>query len=110
VIEIGEAQRKVLEEVPILGRERILILDALGRVLAQDVQAKRDVPSADNSAMDGYAVIHEDMAGATSSAPRAIKLVGEAPAGRPYAGTVGPGEAVRILTGGLVPDGADTVV
>ncbi len=110
MIEIGEAQRKVFEEVPVLGRERILILDALGRVLAQDVQAKRDVPSADNSAMDGYAVRHEDICGATSSDPRALKLVGEAPAGRPYAGTVGPGEAVRILTGGLVPDGADTVV
>jgi molybdopterin molybdotransferase len=110
VIEIGEAQRKVLEEVPVLGRERILILDALGRVLAEDVQAKRDVPSADNSAMDGFAVRHEDMAGAASSDPKTVKLIGEAPAGRPFAGTVGPGEAVRIFTGGLLPDGADTVI
>ncbi len=54
MIKIGEAQQKVLEDIPVLGRERIHILEALGRVLAQDVTATRDVPSADNSAMDGF--------------------------------------------------------
>lgn len=110
MLEIGEAQRKVLEEIPVLGSERIHILDALGRVLAQDVQAKRDVPAADNSAMDGYACRYEDLAGASSAEPRRLKLVGEAPAGRPYHGAVGPGETVRVFTGALVPRGADTVI
>jgi len=110
VIEIGEAQQKVLEEIPVLGRERIHILEALGRVLAQDVAAKRDVPAADNSAMDGYCCRHEDIAGAGSSNPARLKVIGDSPAGRPFAGTVGPGEAVRIMTGGIVPAGVDTVV
>jgi len=110
VIAIGEAQRKVFEEIPVLGMERIFILGALGRVLAQDVEARRDVPSADNSAMDGFACRHEDLAGANPTQPAKFKLIGEAPAGRPFQGAVGPGETVRILTGGLVPKGADTVI
>ena len=110
MIEIGEAQQKVLEEIPVLGRERIHILEALGRVLAQDVTAIRDVPSADNSAMDGYCLRHEDVVGAASSTPVKLRLIGESPAGRPFHGSLGPGEAVRVLTGGLIPEGADTVI
>jgi len=110
VIEIGEAQQKVLEEIPVLGRERIHILEALGRVLAQDVTATRDVPSADNSAMDGYCCRHADLAGASPTAAVRLRLTGESPAGRPFQGTVAPGEAVRIMTGGLIPAGADTVI
>lgn len=110
MIEIGEAQQKVLEEIPVLGRERIHILEALGRVLAQEVAATRDVPSADNSAMDGYCCRHEDVAGATPSTPARLKVVGDSPAGRPFAGTIGPAEAVRIMTGGIIPSGGDAVV
>ncbi len=110
MIEIGEAQRKVLEEIPVLGRERVYIVEALGRVLAQDVAAKRDVPSGENSAMDGYCCRHEDLAGVNSTNPAKLKIVGDAPAGKPFRGTVGPGEAVRIMTGGLIPSGADTVI
>jgi len=110
VIEIGEAQKQVLEEIPVLGTERIQILEALGRVLAVDVLARRDVPSGDNSAMDGYACRHEDLAGAALANRVKLKLTGESPAGRPFEGSVGPGEAVRVLTGGLIPRGADTVI
>ena len=110
MLEIGEAQEKVLEDVPVLGTERVHILEALGRVLAEDVRAKRDVPSGDNSAMDGYACRHEDIHGANSSSPAKLKLIGESPAGRPFLGSVGPGETVRIFTGGLIPADADTVV
>lgn len=110
MIEIGEAQQKVLEEIPVLGQERIHIPEALGRVLAQDVTAIRDVPSADNSAMDGYCLRHEDVVGAASSAPVKLRLIGESPAGWPFQGSLGPGEAVRVLTGGLIPEGADTVI
>jgi molybdopterin molybdotransferase len=110
VIGIGEAQQKVLEEVPVLGRERIHILEALGRVLAQDVAALRDVPSGDNSAMDGYACQHEDIKGASSASPKRILVIGDSPAGHPFIGNVKSGEAVRIMTGGLIPQGADTVI
>jgi molybdopterin molybdotransferase len=110
VIEIGEAQQRVLEEVPILGRERIHILEALGRVLAQDVTAIQDVPAADNSAMDGYSIRHDDVVEATSSRPVKLRLIGESPAGRPFKGKVARGEAVRVLTGGLIPEGADSVI
>ncbi|MBI4963831.1 MAG: molybdopterin molybdotransferase MoeA [Desulfomonile tiedjei] len=110
MISIGEAQQKVLEEIPLLGRERIHILEALGRVLAQDVAAIRDVPSADNSAMDGFCCRHEDLAGASPTNAVTLRLTGDSPAGKPFKGTVGPGEAVRIMTGGLIPPGADTVI
>lgn len=110
MISIGEAQRKVLEDIPILGTERIHILDALGRVLSQDVQARRDVPAADNSAMDGFACQHADIAGAHSANPKILRLAGESPAGRPFEGAVGQGEAIRVLTGGVIPKGADTVI
>ncbi len=110
MISIGEAQAQVLEEVPVLGSERIHIMEALGRVLSESVQAKRDVPTADNSAMDGYAVRHEDTVGANPDTPSVLNVIGEAPAGKPFHGRVGPGDAVKILTGGLVPEGTDTVV
>jgi molybdopterin molybdotransferase len=110
LLEIGEAQRQVLEDIPVLGRERIHIVEALGRVLAQDVAAERDVPSWDNSAMDGYALRHEDAAGASADKPIKLKVIGDSPAGRPFQGEVGSGEAVRIMTGGILPAGADTVI
>ena len=110
MIDIGQAQQEVLEEVPIMGTERIHILDSLGRVLAQDIKARRDVPSADNSAMDGYACRYEDIAGATSDKPCRLTLIGEAPAGILFEGVVKSGQTARILTGGVAPQGADTVV
>lgn len=84
--------------------ERVPIRAALGRVLAETVRAEHDVPQHDNSAMDGYAVRHGDAGRET------LRLVGSAFAGHPYDGTVGEGEAVRIMTGGVMPAGADTVV
>jgi molybdopterin molybdotransferase len=110
LINIGEAQRKILEEIQPLGNERIHISEALGRVLGTDIVARRDVPMHDNSAMDGFACRHADIAGASEESWRALRLIGESPAGRPFRGSVGPGQAVRILTGGMIPDGADTVV
>jgi molybdopterin molybdotransferase len=110
MIEIGEAQRRVLEDIPVLGRERIHILDALGRVLAQEVRAIRDLPSANNSAMDGFACRHEDVAGADTAHPVKLKLIGESRAGTLFRGVVGVGEAVSVMTGGMIPSGADTVI
>jgi molybdopterin molybdotransferase len=110
LIGILEAQQQVLDDIPVLGRERIHILEALGRVLAQDVAAKRDVPAGDNSAMDGFCCKHKDLAGASPKNPIKFNLVGDSPAGRPFEGIVGEGQAVRIMTGGIVPEGADTVI
>lgn len=89
---------------PVAAVESVAVRSALGRVLARDIVSELDVPAADNSAMDGYALRAEDR----EHGP--LKLVGSAFAGHPHAGTVGPGECVRIMTGGVVPAGADTVV
>lgn len=110
MLQIGEAQQRVLEEIPVLGIERIHIMEALGRVLAQDVQAVRNVPAADNSAMDGYCLIHSDIHGANSANPKRVRVIGESPAGRPFTGVVSQGQAVRIFTGGTIPEGSDTVI
>ncbi len=99
----GEAIRRCLE--PVRETERVKIRDALGRVLAQDVVPAINVPAHDNSAMDGYAARGADLAsGAT------LEEIGTALAGKPFAGTVGPGQCVRIMTGAVMPAGADTVV
>jgi molybdopterin molybdotransferase len=92
---------------PISGTERLHLRAALGRVLAQDVVSSIDVPARDNSAMDGYAYRQGDVAAADSAM---LAVIGTSFAGHPYAGEVGAGQAVRIMTGGVMPDGADTVM
>jgi len=110
VISFDEARRQVLARTPILGTERATILEALGRVLACEITASRDVPHENNSAMDGYAVRHEDVIGASSKSPALLRVIGESLAGKACGDRVGPGQAVRIMTGALIPRGADTVV
>ncbi len=92
---------------PLAGSERLFVRNALGRVLAHAVISPIDVPAHDNSAMDGYAVRGADL---VSDAATQLRIVGTAYAGRPYAGRVGPGQAVRIMTGAILPAGGDTVV
>jgi molybdopterin molybdotransferase len=103
---IAEALARVLAEATPLPAEMTPLADAHGRVLAEDVTAKRTQPPADVSAMDGYAVRAADVA----NTPAKLTLVGEVAAGHPFAGTVGPGGAARIFTGGVLPPGTDTVV
>ena len=93
--------------MPVTGTERLHIRAALGRVLAEDVVSGIDVPAHDNSAMDGYAFRHEDL---KAEGETTFEVVGTSFAGRPYAGQVGAGRAARIMTGGVMPAGADTVV
>src|SRR3954465_13910912 len=88
---------------PITEIETLPIRQALGRVLAQQIVPGINVPAHDNSAMDGYAVRFADI-------EKPLTEIGTALAGRPYAGTVGPAECVRIMTGPVMPAGADTVV
>ncbi|MBI4183835.1 MAG: molybdopterin molybdotransferase MoeA [Proteobacteria bacterium] len=106
MISVEEAIGRVTAAFQPLPAEQVSLEGALGRVLAADVAARRTQPPADMSAMDGYAVRAADVA----APPVSLRIVGEAPAGRAFAGRVGPGEAVRIFTGAPVPAGADAIV
>jgi molybdopterin molybdotransferase len=106
MISVEEARRRLLAPLAPLGAEQVAVSEAAGRVLAEDVEARRTQPPWDVSAMDGYAV----RAGDATSVPARLKVVGSVPAGQAYAGMVGRGEAVRIFTGAPMPKGADAVV
>lgn len=110
MIDLKKAQQLILEATPVLGRESVPILDSLNRVLAQDIKAVEDLPITDISAMDGYAVRLSSLLDDVTKEMARLRIIGESPAGRPCGAVVGDGEAVRIMTGGLVPEGADTVV
>jgi len=92
---------------PVTTVERLSIRAALGRVLAEDVISPVNVPQHDNSAMDGYAVRFADL---KPDAESTLKVIGSAFAGKPYQGTLAAGQAVRIMTGAVIPAGADSVV
>ena len=93
--------------VPVATNEKLAVRAALGRVLGEDIISTLDVPAHDNSAMDGYAVRHADL---NSAGDTVLHLAGSAFAGRQFAGTLGTRECVRIMTGAVMPRGADTVV
>ena len=105
LIEYPEAERLVLESTPRLPVEEVPLDGALGLALARDLEATTDSPPFDNSAVDGYAVRSGD-----AEVGRVFGVVDEAPAGRPARKGVGEGEAIKIFTGGVIPDGADAVV
>jgi molybdopterin molybdotransferase len=105
MIPVEEAQERVLAEVQLLGTEQVAFTDALRRVLREDVYAKVDVPQGDNTAMDGYAVRAEDIA----NAPVSLRVIENLPAGTVATKRVEAGTAIRIMTGALMPEGADTV-
>jgi molybdopterin molybdotransferase len=99
----GEAATLVLERTPTLGVERVALAACFGRVLAEDLVGEAPLPAFPSSAVDGYAVRSAD-------AGKTLRVLGESAAGKPFEGTIAPGTAARILTGGAVPDGADCVV
>jgi molybdopterin molybdotransferase len=103
---VAEALQRVLADARPLPVETVLLNDARGRVLAQDLTALRTQPPAAVSAMDGYAVRAADVV----KVPVTLKLIGEVAAGHPFDGEVKTGETARIFTGGVVPKGSDTVV
>jgi molybdopterin molybdotransferase len=106
LISVGEARQRLLAESDTLTPESVPLEDAHNRVLAADLPALRTQPPFPVSAMDGYAVRAADI----KAAPCELRVIGEAAAGHPFNGPAGPGEAVRIFTGGVVPDGADTIL
>src|SRR4051794_1329580 len=103
LLTIAEARQAVAAALAPLDTETVPVAAALGRVLAEPVQAAGDVPPFANAAMDGYAV-------RSGPAGRALRIVGESRAGAPGEATVGDGEAVRISTGAMIPPGADAVL
>lgn len=106
LIPVAEALDRLLGDAAPLPGESVALAEAMDRVLAEQVVALRTQPPFDASAMDGYAVRAADI----GTLPVRLTVIGVAPAGRGFAGTLGKGEAVRIFTGAPVPAGADTVV
>lgn len=105
MISVDEAVSRITAAFAPRAAETVPIAEAAGRVLAEDVLARLAQPPFPVSSMDGYALRAADAATAGAS----LRVIGAAPAGHPFAGRVGPGEAVRIFTGGVVPDGADAI-
>lgn len=108
VLSVEDALARILATVHVLGPERVGLLEAAGRVLAEAVAADRDIPPLTNSAMDGYAVRGADLAQGQS--PTRLRVVGEVAAGYVPEMAVETGQAVRMMTGAPIPAGADTVV
>jgi len=103
-----EALNRILDEIrPVDGTEKLELRTAVGRVLADDIKSNINVPSHDNSAMDGYALRGADI---PESGTRELRLTGTIYAGKPLDKVIEPGSCARIMTGGVMPDGADTVI
>jgi molybdopterin molybdotransferase len=109
-IEVEAARREVLARVRPTPTEEVGLSEALGRRLALDAAADAPFQPFDNSAMDGFAVRAEDVAGASADSPVALKIVDESRAGHPATSAVGTGETIAISTGAVLPGGADAVV
>jgi molybdopterin molybdotransferase len=110
MISVREALDLVLERLPRLGAETVPLPRASGRVLAEAVRSTRDVPPFRNSAMDGYAVRASDIEGASAECPVRLRVLETVGAGSVPGHVVGAGTAIKIMTGAVVPDGADSVV
>jgi molybdopterin molybdotransferase len=106
VISVEEALSRLLAPLEKLPPEQISIAEGVGRVLAEDVAARRTQPPFAVSAMDGYAVRADDV----KAVPVELRIVAEVPAGAGFGGHVGPGETARIFTGAPLPAGTDTIV
>jgi len=110
VLTVQEARDRILARIPTLEPEEIPIESAAGRVLAEDITSGWDVPPFANSAMDGYALRSADIRAATPDRPIALRVIGEVQAGYPPPSSVVTGTALRIMTGAMLPEGADAIV
>lgn len=107
-ISTEDAHRRIREAItPLAGGERLTLRSALGRILSADIESPLAVPGHTNSAMDGYALAGDDLPG---TGTRELAIAGASFAGHPFDGALQPGQCVRIMTGAVVPSGADTVV
>lgn len=110
MLTVPEAVAEITRDIQPRGVERVPLLDALGRVLAQDAVARYTLPQWDNSAMDGYAVRATDIEGASAEQPVVLPVLETVAAGGFASRALRPGESIRIMTGAPLPEGADTVV
>jgi molybdopterin molybdotransferase len=110
MISVEEALSKILPRFSVLGPEEVELFDALDRVLAEDIYSDIDVPPFANSAMDGYAVRSTDVAEASRERPICLRVTGNLAAGYTSTVSLGPGTALRIMTGAPLPTGSDAVV
>jgi molybdopterin molybdotransferase len=110
MIAVEEALKVILGSVEVLGLERLPLMSSLGRILGEDIYAPYPIPSWDNSAMDGYAVMHKDIASASPENPARLEVIADLPAGYAPTRELKSGEAIRIMTGAPLPKGSDTVV
>jgi molybdopterin molybdotransferase len=110
MITFKEALGRILSHVQPLGSEKVSLLEALGRVMAEDIYANRNIPPLDNSGMDGYAVKYADIRNGSKGRPIHLKVVENLPAGSVSTKRLGKGQAIRIMTGAPIPKGADTVI
>jgi molybdopterin molybdotransferase len=110
VLDLETALARVLAALPPPQAERVALIEAADRVLAESVSSPSDLPLFDNSAMDGYAVRAADVHGAKPDAPIRLRVRTRIPAGEMFAGELSPGECARLFTGAPLPRGADAVV
>ncbi len=110
LLTLEQARARMLEDVLPLRAGSLPLAEALGRVLAEESVALLTLPPWDNSAMDGFAVRSHDVAAASADDPVTLRVVGEVAAGHEPEASVEPGTAMRVLTGGMLPPGADAVV
>ncbi|HUH65567.1 MAG TPA: gephyrin-like molybdotransferase Glp [Syntrophales bacterium] len=110
MISVEDALNQILGTIVPLGQEKVNVLNALGRVIGEDIHATRNIPPKDNSSMDGYALRFQDTKGASKRRPAVLRIVEDLPAGTIPQKAVGKGEASRIMTGAPIPDGANAVV
>ena len=109
MLELEQARERILSLAQPLPVESVRLADSVGRILAENVAAPRDLPAFDNSAMDGYAVRAEDTTSASRVSPATLHIAGQAAAGHVFAGSLSNGECVRVFTGSPLPDGANAV-
>jgi molybdopterin molybdotransferase len=106
LIPVRDAVSRIIDAMPVMAGERVDLYQANGHVLAEDMYALLTNPPADQSAMDGFAVSHQDLA----ETPVTLSLIGESAAGHPWPHALASGTAIRISTGANLPDGADTII
>ena len=110
MLSVEEARQRMLNTIPVLPLEKRKILECAGYVLAEALHATENIPPFDNSAMDGYAVRAADVEGATEEKPAVLSVVETIAAGYAPTKQVAAGQAARIMTGAMMPDGADAIV
>lgn len=110
LLSVDEARTRILSHFDPIGTETLPLAECARRVLAADVAARNNLPSFDNSSMDGFAVIASDLADTSPDSPRTLNVVADIPAGTSPDVTLVPGQAARIMTGAPMPAGADAVI